>query len=55
MLRTDTQKDAFQVLITRTLLSLSHGADIPQHDKSDSSVIERGACELIKNLLSNKV
>lgn len=55
MLKTDTQKDAFQVLITGTLLSLSHGADIPQHDKSDSSVTERGASELIKKLQSNKV
>jgi len=37
MLKTERQSDAFQVLRARRLLSLSHGADTLQRDKSDGS------------------
>lgn len=58
MLKTETQRDVFQVLRARTLLSLSHGTDMPQRDKSDSdfaAFLEGRDWELIGKFVSNKV
>lgn len=58
MLQTEMYRAAFQVLRARTLPSLSHGAETPQHDKYDSNFvvfIERTACELIEKFLLCKV
>lgn len=39
MLQAEMYRDAFQVLRARTLPSLSHGAETPQHDKYDSNFV----------------
>lgn len=54
MLQTEMYRAAFQELRAKTLPSLSHGAETPQHDKYDSNFvvfIERTACELIEKFL----